>query len=85
MKKFDEKHWSWIVPLILMIATIVAVATGCGPFGDDAQAAQPTPSPAPNDGVGRAIGINVAGIIGAAIFVAVMFVLALRSMKKNSD
>lgn len=85
MKKVTDDQWGWIVPLILLIAILIAIATGCGPFGDEAQAAQSSPSPAPSDGVERAIGINVAGIIGAGLFVGVMLLVAIRSIRKNSN
>lgn len=44
--------------------------------------ASPSPSPAVN-GVGTGMAINAAGIIGAAIFVAVAVFVVYRNMKSN--
>lgn len=82
--KISEEQWGCIVPAILMIALIIAFAVGCYPTGAEAAEVQPSPSPTP-DVVGRAIGVNVLGIIGAAVFVGGMFLLALRNMKKHEN
>ena len=82
--KISEEQWGCIVPAILMIALIIAFAVGCYPTGAEAAEVQPSPSPTP-DVVGRAIGVNVLGIIGAAVFVGVVFLLALRNMKKHEN
>lgn len=81
VKKIDEKHFSWIVPLILFVALLLGLA-----FCDrsEAHAVEPSPSPTP-DVVGHAISINVLGIVGAAIFVAAMAWLAYRNMIKHEN
>lgn len=44
MPKIDEKHWSWIVPVILFIGLVLALAFCERP----AHAAQVEPSPTPD-------------------------------------
>lgn len=79
--KIDEKHWSWIVPLVLLVMIAAGLFFGCIP--QPAKAAEPSPSPVP-DHVGATVSFNVIALLGFMLIVVGAIALVWRSLNKNT-
>lgn len=72
-----------VVAITVFFVGLALAVAFCKPRS--AHAALPTPSPDVVEQVNRGLGVNIAGIIGAAVIVGFALFVALRSMRKHEN